>query len=311
MAVLIFVLLIEGFLLIQIFLVFPFTNLFSSILPNVLVNLTNQDRQENNIGSLANNPLLEKAARLKADDMAAKGYFDHTSPDGKSPWYWLDQVGYSFEEAGENLAVNFSDSSEIDKAWMNSLPHRENIVNKNFTEIGIAASRGLYKGKETVFVVQFFGRPAAVNVKAAQAEAPKNKSALSPAPRAASETKSVAGAKSNITEAPLPLPAQETFIVKNDSQAPAQTNTSPSASENKISAKQSFWLLKILTMPKTAVAFIYFLIVMMVGLSLILKIFIKIRIQYPRLIFNGILVLFVIISIMYLNSLILENGVVF
>jgi len=53
--------------------------------------------------------LLEQAAQLKANDMAEKGYFAHTSPDGKTPWEWLKDVSYPFLAAGENLAVNFLD----------------------------------------------------------------------------------------------------------------------------------------------------------------------------------------------------------
>ena len=48
------------------------------------------------------------AAQAKADDMATKGYFAHTSPDGKNSWYWFKQAGYTFTYAGENLALDFS-----------------------------------------------------------------------------------------------------------------------------------------------------------------------------------------------------------
>ena len=177
LAMLILVLLLEGFFLIQIFFVFRYTNLFSSILPNVLIDLANSDRQKNNLGGLAPNSLLEQAALLKAQDMAAKGYFAHTSPDGAKPWAWLDKVGYSYLTAGENLAINFSDSADIENAWMASPGHRANILNNNFTEIGIAAAEGTYKGKEATFVVQFFGRPevaAAAGRVEAEAAAPRS-----------------------------------------------------------------------------------------------------------------------------------------
>ncbi len=131
----------------------------SAIYASVLVKLTNEDRVAKNISELTVNPLLEKAAQMKADDMAAKGYFSHTTPDGKSPWYWVLKAGYTYLYAGENLAVNFENSEDVERAWMNSETHRLNIMNPKYTEVGIATSTGIYKGRPAVFVVQMFGTP--------------------------------------------------------------------------------------------------------------------------------------------------------
>ncbi len=150
--------LIEFIFILEIFDFSSVSRFLASIYPDVLINLTNDYRQQKALSALVVNPVLEEAARLKAQDMAQNGYFAHTSPDGIDPWYWLDKVGYDFVCAGENLAVNFSDSSMLHQAWIDSLSHRENIINKNFSEIGIATAQGLYRGKEAVFVVQFFGR---------------------------------------------------------------------------------------------------------------------------------------------------------
>lgn len=136
------------------------SDFLASILPAVLVDLANADRQSANLVKLAINPKLQEAARLKAKDMAAKSYFAHNSPEGKTPWYWIKEAEYSFVYAGENLAVDFNDSDAVNKAWMNSPGHRANIMNGKFTEVGIAAEKGLYNGKETIFVVQMFGTPA-------------------------------------------------------------------------------------------------------------------------------------------------------
>jgi hypothetical protein len=92
--------------------------------------------------------------------MAQNGYFAHTSPEGKSPWYWFKQGGYVFNYAGENLAVDFSDSADVERAWMNSPTHRSNILNNKFTEIGVATAVGTLNGRQTTFVVQEFGTPA-------------------------------------------------------------------------------------------------------------------------------------------------------
>ncbi len=138
----------------------PGSGYLASILPSVLVDLTNANRSANAASPLIINPALQEAARRKAEDMAAKSYFAHVSPEGLSPWHWFDIAGYKYAAAGENLAVNFTDSVDVENAWMNSTGHRENILNNVYTEIGIAAATGAYKGKEAVFVVQMFGRPA-------------------------------------------------------------------------------------------------------------------------------------------------------
>lgn len=138
-----------------------YTDFLASVYPDVLVSYANEARKDiQNEGALSVNPLLEKAAQLKAQDMAAKGYFSHNSPDGKTPWYWFDFIGYSFKYAGENLAINFQDSKEVNDAWLASPEHKANILNPQFTEIGIATAAGMYDGKKVVFVVQLFGTPA-------------------------------------------------------------------------------------------------------------------------------------------------------
>lgn len=147
----------------QIAFVFPNTNFLASVLPGVLAALTNDARAANNVSPLTSDPLLDKAAQLAANDMAAKGYFAHVSPDGKTPWYWLNQVGYQYSYAGENLAVNFSDSQDLQTAWMNSPTHFANIVKPEYTRIGFGTATGVYEGKDTTFVVEFFATPPAPN----------------------------------------------------------------------------------------------------------------------------------------------------
>lgn len=131
----------------------------ASVLPSVVTGLTNDDRAANGLEALEPDELLTQAAQLKADDMAEKGYFSHVSPDGKTPWYWLDQVKYPYSYAGENLAVDFNDSKDVQEAWMASPTHRANIVKPQYTRIGIGVAKGMYEGNETTFVVQFFATP--------------------------------------------------------------------------------------------------------------------------------------------------------
>jgi len=135
--------------------------LVGTVLPAVVVNLTNEQRAGQAAAPLVRNTLLDEAARLKAEHMANNGYFAHYSPEGVSPWYWFEQVNYTYAHAGENLAIHFTDSSAVVDAWMKSPTHRANIVNNTYTEIGVGTAKGIYDGYSTVFVVQLFGTPAA------------------------------------------------------------------------------------------------------------------------------------------------------
>ena len=139
----------------------PVTPAFSSaITPSNIISLTNQSRETYNLGGLKENSMLAKAAQAKADDMLAKGYFAHNTPDGKTPWDFIVATGYNYITAGENLAVNFTEAENVETAWMNSPGHKANILNKNFLEIGIGISQGSYQGHEAIFVVQEFGTQA-------------------------------------------------------------------------------------------------------------------------------------------------------
>lgn len=135
--------------------------LVGAILPAVVVELTNKERLVNEALPLVRSSVLDAAATLKAEDMARNGYFSHDSPTGITPWHWFAEVNYPFVHAGENLAVYFTDSSEVVDAWMNSPSHRANIVDSDYREIGIGVARGSYKGYDTIYVVQLFGTPAA------------------------------------------------------------------------------------------------------------------------------------------------------
>lgn len=132
----------------------------SAITPANIISLTNQSRESYQLRDLSENLVLDKAAQIKADDMLARGYFSHNTPDGKTPWDFITGSGYGYIMAGENLAVNFTEAENVEQAWMDSPGHKANIVNKNFEEIGIGISQGEYQGHSAIFVVQMFGTPA-------------------------------------------------------------------------------------------------------------------------------------------------------
>lgn len=134
--------------------------LVGAVLPGVVATLTNDEREKYNVAPLSRSAVLDAAAQMKAEHMAAERYFAHESPGGITPWYWFEQAGYVYAYAGENLAIHFQDSDEVVKAWMNSPTHKANVVGPQYTEIGIGTAKGEYQGYPTVFVVQLFGTPA-------------------------------------------------------------------------------------------------------------------------------------------------------
>jgi hypothetical protein len=154
------VLIVGAFLITSVGGIFIRSGQSAAVVSAVLVDLTNQERASNSLGGLTINPTLVEAAQQKANDEAAKGYFAHISPEGIDSWYWFKTAGYAFTYAGENLAVDFSDSANVVTAWMNSPTHRANILDSHYTEIGIATASGMYEGHPTIFVVQEFGTPS-------------------------------------------------------------------------------------------------------------------------------------------------------
>ena len=148
--------------------------LVSTVLPSIIVDLTNNERDAESLAPLKRSTLLDVAAKLKADDMAKNEYFSHYSPTGVSPWYWFDQASYDYLNAGENLAVHFTESDEVVEAWMKSPSHRANIMSGQYADIGVGTAKGEYKGSPTIFVVQLFGSPRAPIVAGVSTEVPSS-----------------------------------------------------------------------------------------------------------------------------------------
>lgn len=261
------------------------TNFLSAVIPNVLAVLANSDRNSSSLHSLAYNPVLEKAAQEKANDMAEKGYFAHNSPEGITPWHWIRKAGYEFIYAGENLAVNFSDSSDVNNAWMNSPGHRANILNDKFTEVGIATARGIYKDQETVFVVEMFGRPAQISSGNLSGQA------VSLSVAALSEENSSQSEAEVLSESKI---ENQTFIAVEDSNV-RETEFSPESEVVKAS-----WLERALSSPNRMMNLSFLIIGIFILVSLILMIFIEIEHQHPKNIAFGMGVLILILLLLYI-----------
>ena len=111
----------------------------------------NQIRQANHLAPLAENPILDRVAEIKACDMQKRGYFEHADPDGKMSWHLFIENGYNYAYAGENIANGVIGDNNFMQTLLNSQEHRDNIMSSNYTEIGVANCGSMY--------VQEFAQP--------------------------------------------------------------------------------------------------------------------------------------------------------
>lgn len=102
-----------------------------------VVKLVNAERAKAGLPALKEDWELSRVAKYKSQDMHDKNYFDHTSPTYGSPFAMMKKFGITYKSAGENIAKGQKSASEVVNAWMNSEGHRANILNKNYTHIGI------------------------------------------------------------------------------------------------------------------------------------------------------------------------------
>jgi uncharacterized protein YkwD len=127
----------------------------------VLLAETNGQRLSHHESALQISQQLTAAAQAKANDMAARNYWSHVTPDGKQPWYFMSQAGYQYQAAGENLAYGFGTSDQVITAWMHSTEHRANVLNANYQDVGFATANVANfqgTGPETI-TVAMYGEP--------------------------------------------------------------------------------------------------------------------------------------------------------
>lgn len=125
-----------------------------------IIKETNAERVKKDIKPLKESKLLDASALKKVNDMFAKQYFEHVSPNGVGVADLGKSVGYEYITIGENLALgNFKNDADVVAAWMASPGHRANILRPGYQEIGVAAKKGMYKGRSVWIAVQHFGTP--------------------------------------------------------------------------------------------------------------------------------------------------------
>ena len=255
------------------------TSHLTAVLPGVLSALTNQERGEQSLPQLIENPVLSRVAQLKAEDMAAKSYFAHTSPEGRTPWYWFNLVGYQYDYAGENLAVNFTDSQDVTEAWINSPGHRANIVAGVYTEMGTGIATGVYQGNQTIFVAQVYGKPAS------------------------NSQFTISNLQSNPNE---PISNENSKIenslkIANSKIENSETVLGESVPEVTPTQEVPTLFEKAVASPRQTTDVIFMVVTAIMIAALIINIFIKFSEQHPDLIANGLMVVVIIFGLHIAN----------
>lgn len=203
----------------------------SEMSAGALLSATNQERANNGLGPLTLNSKLNSSAQSKANDMVARDYWAHNTPDGQEPWIFFDAAGYQYQKAGENLAYGFGTSAATVTGWMNSPSHRANMLDSGYTEVGFGFTNGanfVATGNETV-VVAHYAKPL-------NATPPPPPPAPAPAPAPQSKPQSLPAQSSSPTPAPAapteatPAPSPEPELT-DDVATPTETQAQPAENQ--------------------------------------------------------------------------------
>jgi len=192
---------------------------------------TNAARAANGVAALSLNGQLDAAAQAKANDMASRNYWSHNTPEGSPPWIFDTAQGYAYQKLGENLAAGFSDEQAAINGWMASPPHRENLLDPVFVDVGFGfANNPDYTsagGGPMTIIVAHYGKPAGISTPApVPVASASNPPAASPPP-AATPTASASSppAASSPTAAPASQDSSDTQIKNRSPAKPATTET--------------------------------------------------------------------------------------
>lgn len=111
---------------------------------NDIFTLLNSERQSRGLSILSCDATLSNIAQAHAEDMNRRNYFSHVTPEGKTHSDRIREGGSTYTYVGENLAYGQNSGRAVVEKWMNSPPHRANILRGEFTTMGIGASGKYY-----------------------------------------------------------------------------------------------------------------------------------------------------------------------
>jgi cell division septation protein DedD len=187
---------------------------------------TNTQRVANGVNSLSLNGKLDAAAQASADDMAARNYWSHNTPEGSPPWIWVSNQGYAYQKVGQNLATGFNDEQSTINGWMNSPPHRENLLDPAYSDVGFGfANNPNYTaagGGPMTIVVAFYGEPQVLGTSSGVPASPKP---AAPVSNTSSSPPPAASTPAATSPTPTPAPKPATAAQPDTSQKPSAAVT--------------------------------------------------------------------------------------
>ncbi len=203
---------------------------------------TNAARADNGVGGLKLNSKLNAAAQAQANDMANRNYWSHNTPEGDPPWVWVTNEGYAYQKLGQNLAAGFDSEQATINGWLASPPHRENLLDSSFTDVGFGyANNADYTsagGGPMTIVVAFYGKPAAATTPVHHSSTPAasttpTDSPSTPAHHTVPSTSSKAKAGSSAAQksdhasssSPSTVPTPNTVAAKPQASQPTTTDS--------------------------------------------------------------------------------------
>lgn len=119
----------------------------------------NVERRKARLHPLRLHPELSRAAQRHAEDMLARSFYGHETPQGRTPLERIQSTGYAPSTVAENIARGQFSVDEVMEGWMDSKVHRVNILGRSFTEAGLGFAAGINETGPTILWVQVFAAP--------------------------------------------------------------------------------------------------------------------------------------------------------
>jgi uncharacterized protein YkwD len=131
---------------------------YEAVIQEMLERL-NAERRRKRLPALRLHPALSRAAQRHAEDMLARSFYGHETPEGRTPLDRVNTSGYVPSTVAENIARGQFSVEEVMDGWMESKVHRDNILGRHFTEAGVGFAMGINETGPAVYWVQVFAAP--------------------------------------------------------------------------------------------------------------------------------------------------------
>ncbi|WP_391120295.1 CAP domain-containing protein [Psychrobacillus sp. L3] len=137
----------------------PKSSTLESSYESLLFELTNAERKAQGVPILQYSTSISNVARKHSLDMGENDYFNHDNLRGESPFDRLENGGILFRNAGENIAMGYTNPYFAHEALMNSLGHRKNIISTNYTQLGVGVHFAKWTYGSIPYYTEIFIKP--------------------------------------------------------------------------------------------------------------------------------------------------------